>query len=805
MSGHGRGGSEGGRSGSRRQSQQRRPPSGFPPQQQQSPPPESPQPFAHALYSTSQYPQQRPGYSGQYMMSQQQPPLTIPHTPPPPSFSYAHGYQHVPEAIQSIHAGYPTLASFSQYPTDGSSYQMHPPSPQAGPSQPQSQSHPSAGYAQAHPFNYPPVMSPGYPYAQHPHNPSTSFSPPPPLYPLQGHGYSPAYHPGGGAQDVDPAQQGTWWYVPPQPAGPQYQYYPPSHPQPPPPRDGDYLGTPSPSYGARPSPPPSSPTHSSGPGGHEARPVVRRPYHPNPPAHRSEWVMWAGNVPSDAGHDELWRFFTQPPGSDDGTASSGGSSSGYESGGGGGGHGGSGVMSIFLISRSSCAFVNYETEPHLQTAITRFNGVPLRPADPRCARLVCRVRRKDDDLRAGVGGQRGIGMHTRWVKAKKAKATDESSSQSASDEPTTPSSGSDAMLATMSSLSISSSEEGHEPSRPPARPQGSGTSGSSGSYASTNSSFLQRHFPQRYFILKSLTRDDLDLSVQTGFWATQKHNEGILDRAFRTSKDVFLIFSVNKSGEFYGYARMAGPVGQADGRVSWASRSSDTSAARGSPETPARPLPQHITSGDHFVDASPQPFPTPTSTPHRVGDVQSAPPELGHAHRNLTSSPGVKYSLDDKRPALPRNVINLDEAAPFRAMRAVSSSGEAAAMAVERQRKGSGALVPVAEEDGGAPGKEADGEADGVAGREDWGQDFKLQWICTDRLPFQRTRHIRNPWNHDREVKVSRDGTELEPTVGQALLEEWAQYLAVEALDTPSNEAGPPSQRARESRSGPRS
>jgi hypothetical protein len=43
--------------------------------------------------------------------------------------------------------------------------------------------------------------------------------------------------------------------------------------------------------------------------------------------------------------------------------------------------------------------------------------------------------------------------------------------------------------------------------------------------------------------------------VQTGVWATQKHNEGILDRAFRTSKDVFLVFSVTKSGEFYGYAR----------------------------------------------------------------------------------------------------------------------------------------------------------------------------------------------------------------------------------------------------------
>ncbi|KAJ7449153.1 hypothetical protein B0H11DRAFT_2332789 [Mycena galericulata] len=43
----------------------------------------------------------------------------------------------------------------------------------------------------------------------------------------------------------------------------------------------------------------------------EAARVARVPPHPNPPAHRSEWFMWALNVPSDAGHDELCCFFTQ--------------------------------------------------------------------------------------------------------------------------------------------------------------------------------------------------------------------------------------------------------------------------------------------------------------------------------------------------------------------------------------------------------------------------------------------------------------------------------------------------------------
>ena len=47
---------------------------------------------------------------------------------------------------------------------------------------------------------------------------------------------------------------------------------------------------------------------------------------------------------------------------------------------------------------------------------------------------------------------------------------------------------------------------------------------------------------------------------------------------------------------------------------------------------------------------------------------------------------------------------------------------------------------------------------------EGWGQSFNIQWIKVGSLPFGRTRHLRNPWNADREVKVSRDGTEVEPS-----------------------------------------
>ena len=233
-------------------------------------------------------------------------------------------------------------------------------------------------------------------------------------------------------------------------------------------------------------------------------------------------------------------------------------------------------MSIFLISRSNCAFVNFTSEVHLLAAIRHFNGQQLRPGDPRCPRLVCRVRGRDDDVKAGVGGQRGAGLHVRWIRDQKEKekeqtrpSGEEVRSPTSSEPLTTPSSSPSDPAPLLAQMSLSSDEEGGRGHRYRPHPHSS----SSGSYASTNSSILIQHFPKRYFILKSLTQvcgvyisrrklwidtrlqKDLDISVKEGLWATQKHNEITLDQAYRTSKEVYLIFGVNKSGEFFGYAR----------------------------------------------------------------------------------------------------------------------------------------------------------------------------------------------------------------------------------------------------------
>jgi hypothetical protein len=65
----------------------------------------------------------------------------------------------------------------------------------------------------------------------------------------------------------------------------------------------------------------------------------------------------------------------------------------------------------------------------------------------------------------------------------------------------------------------------------------------------------------------------------------------------------------------------------------------------------------------------------------------------------------------------------------------------------------------------------ADHEQPTSAIAQSFGKPFKIEWMSTNRLPFYRTRGLRNPWNANREVKIARDGTELETSVGERLVQ----------------------------------
>lgn len=61
-------------------------------------------------------------------------------------------------------------------------------------------------------------------------------------------------------------------------------------------------------------------------------------------------------------------------------------------------------------------------------------------------------------------------------------------------------------------------------------------------------------------MIKSFDPRNVTVAQNEGIWVTQLHNVETLQEAFRTKKNVILVFSVNKSMAFQGYV---GPLSQA--------------------------------------------------------------------------------------------------------------------------------------------------------------------------------------------------------------------------------------------------
>ncbi|WWD05329.1 hypothetical protein V865_003402 [Kwoniella europaea PYCC6329] len=648
-----------------------------------------------------------------------------------------------------------------------------------------------------HPYQPPPEEQPYQPFN---HN----FYPPPRPFQYPAYSYSP-YPDGHAPSPMNPAQPfGIWTSPPISPAMSSTPFRPPPPGPPPPPHSrhgsaGDYRGFYRASYSGPPSAwtSPSMPStfgfytpyqqqqHTmetirppltnewsqspplrrnsrqswSGPPRNPKDAVLqekereRKAYHPQAPARRSDWVMWVGNVPSNTSHEELWRYFNNTiPTDNDSEADS---------------EPWRGPSSIFLISRSSCAFVNLSSQADLDRAVAFFNGKSLRPWDNRCPRMLCRVRRKDDDLRSGVGAQRGTGMHRGWVKDQEPKLPRQTSNASVSSANSVP----------PSPAALEHPPEGEGRRRDSIIKEGNALNKhqSSGSFASTNSSFLARHFPKRVFILKSLTTAELEESVQTGTWKTQRHNEPILDQAFRTSPEVFLIFGANRSGEFFGYAKMIEPIDKERAKK----QSTGASIARRPTANidggESRP-PFFLTpSQSHLASSSPGEI-TPNEEAkleHAVGWRRTDPSDIRnkphHDNKSIQSAPELRArTLDPKalqHDYFPPVPINDEEEADHQEH--LGGSNRQPTLDEQGVLRKDTVLTP----DEKAEREEEEAHDEFV--EESRGHVFRIEWVKVGPIPFNKTRHLRNPWNADREVKVSRDGTEVEPTVGSLLMAEW--------------------------------
>jgi len=313
-----------------------------------------------------------------------------------------------------------------------------------------------------------------------------------------------------------------------------------------------------------------------------------------------------------------------------------------------------GLESLFLISKSNCAFANFKDEHTCMTAQQKLHDSKFQSV-----RLVSRLRKSTVEGATGVTAPTGPAA----------------SSGSQTPHDATP------QLADKENASEEATSETNE-----AKP--------------VTTAVETASQKDKFFILKSLTVEDLELSVRTGIWATQSHNEETLNSAFNAVDNVYLVFSANKSGEYFGYARMTSQINEdPDAAIEFAPKA-------------------------HSVDDVDLPKAIPTE-----------PTEFAPKGRIIDdSSRGTIF---------------------WEAEREEGDSGDE-----EEENE--------VDQSDASSRKSGNQEVDGTT--KAWGKPFKLEWLSTARLPFYRTRGLRNPWNSNREVKIARDGTELEPSVGRRLI-----------------------------------
>ncbi|KAL9459023.1 hypothetical protein AB3S75_007838 [Citrus x aurantiifolia] len=78
--------------------------------------------------------------------------------------------------------------------------------------------------------------------------------------------------------------------------------------------------------------------------------------------------------------------------------------------------------------------------------------------------------------------------------------------------------------------------------------------------------FPEEYTDAKFFVIKSYSEDDVHKSIKYSVWASTPNGNKKLDAAYQEAQQksrscpVFLLFSVNTSGQFVGLAEMAGPV-----------------------------------------------------------------------------------------------------------------------------------------------------------------------------------------------------------------------------------------------------
>jgi hypothetical protein len=156
-----------------------------------------------------------------------------------------------------------------------------------------------------------------------------------------------------------------------------------------------------------------------------------------------------------------------------------------------------GLDSLFLISKSNCAFANFKDEPTCTKAQQQLHDSKFKSV-----RLVSRLRKSTVEGASGVTAPTGPAAATPQLQPLSTKQHIEVLKADVEEG-----------VSRLASPVVSSDQIRVLPGVVREEP-------------------IQQ---DKFFILKSLTVEDLQLSVRTHIWATQSHNEDTLNSAFRVS------------------------------------------------------------------------------------------------------------------------------------------------------------------------------------------------------------------------------------------------------------------------------
>lgn len=163
-----------------------------------------------------------------------------------------------------------------------------------------------------------------------------------------------------------------------------------------------------------------------------------------------------------------------------------------------------GLESVFLISKSNCAFVNFQDEETCAAAQKKLHDSKFQSV-----RLVSRLRKSTVEGASGITAPTGPA----------ASMPPGNSTQNVG-SPWEGVGGTMVNGSTKPAAGVPKKDSNAE------EPKSNGALVPDG---------MAVEMKDRYFILKSLTTEDLELSVRTKVWATQSHNEERLNEAFKVS------------------------------------------------------------------------------------------------------------------------------------------------------------------------------------------------------------------------------------------------------------------------------